>query len=85
MLFGATATAGIVWGLPGWPTAVVAWACVPAAHLIKHILGWSDTLHPNTYASILYLAAFSLVVAAVGVGSGMLIRRLTIGAMRRDS
>jgi len=85
MLFGATATAGIVWGLPGWPTAVVAWACVPAVHLISHILGWSDTLDQYSYDSILYLAEFSLVVAAVGVGSGMLICNLTIGAVRRDS
>jgi len=54
------------------------------AHLVKHVLGLPDTLHPNTYTSILYLAAFTLVVATVGTGSGVLLRRLATGAVRRD-
>ena len=32
-------------------------------------------VHPNTYTSILTLAAFTFVVAALGTGAGMLIHR----------
>ncbi len=52
--------------------------------VVKHVLDLPDTLHPNTYASILYLAAFTLVVATVGTGCGVLVRRLAIGPVRRD-
>ena len=76
MLLAATATAGVVWGRRGWVTAAAAWACVPSAHLIKHILGLPDTLQPDTYASILMLAAFTLAVAVVGAGCGVVLRRL---------
>ncbi|MCK7498355.1 MAG: hypothetical protein MZW92_52780 [Comamonadaceae bacterium] len=34
------------------------------AHVAKQVLGLPDTLHPATYLSILYLALFTLVVAA---------------------
>ena len=85
MLLAATATAGAIWGRRGWVTAAAAWACVPLAHLVKHVLGLPDTLQPNTYASILVLAAFSLVVATAGTGCGVLVHRLTTGAARRES
>ena len=75
MLLAATATIAAVWGRRGWATAAAAWLCVPLAHLIKHVLGLPDTLHPNTYTSILMLAAFTFVVAAFGTGAGMLIHR----------
>jgi len=39
MLLAATATGGAVWGWRGWVTAAAAWACVPVAHVIKHVLG----------------------------------------------
>jgi hypothetical protein len=55
------------------------------AHVVKHVLGLPDTLHPNTYVSILYLAAFTLVVATVGTGCGVLAHRLATGAATRDS
>ena len=85
MLLAATATAGAIWGRRGWITAAAAWACVPLAHLVKHLLGLPDTLHPNTYTSILYLAAFTMVVATAGTGCGVLVRRLATGAARRGS
>ncbi|MCX6549868.1 MAG: hypothetical protein NTY02_02475 [Acidobacteria bacterium] len=75
MLLAATATAGAVWGRRGWVPAAAAWVCVPLAHVIKHVLGLRDTLHPNTYVSILYLAVFTLVVATVGTGLGVLLHR----------
>lgn len=76
LLFAATAAAGAIWGREAWIAAAGVWACVPLAHLVKHVLGWPDTLHPNTYASILKLACFSLVVAMAGTGCGVLARRL---------
>jgi hypothetical protein len=79
LLLAATATAGFLWGRHGPMAAIAAWVCVPLAHLIKHLLGLPDTLHPNTYASILMLAAFTLVVAAIGTGCGVLLGRLTTG------
>jgi hypothetical protein len=51
---------------------------------VKHVIGLPDTLHPNTYTSILYLAAFTLAVATVGTGCGVLIRSLATGSVRRD-
>jgi hypothetical protein len=53
------------------------------AHLIKHVLGLPDTMQPNTYTSILMLAAFTLAVATIGTGCGILLRRLTAVAAKR--
>jgi hypothetical protein len=85
MLLAVTATAGAVWGWRAWTTAAATWACVPAAHVTKHVLGWPDTLHPNTYASILYLAVFTLAVAIAGTGVGVFTHRITAGVVRPDS
>jgi len=84
LLLAATAIAGAMWGRNGWIAAAVTWASVPLAHILKHLLGLPDTLHPNTYTSILYLAAFTLVVATGGTGCGILVRRLTTGPVRPD-
>ena len=84
MLLAATAMAGAMWGRSGWIAAAVTWACVPLAHVVKHLLGLPDTLQPNTYTSILYLAAFTLVVATGGTGCGVLVRRLATGPVRPD-
>jgi hypothetical protein len=75
LLFATTATAGIVAGWRGWPMATATWFCLPFVHLIKHFFGLPDTLHPNTYTSILMLAAFTLVISAIGIGCGVLLRR----------
>jgi hypothetical protein len=75
MLFTAAAAAGLFWGRRGWLVAFAVWALIPTAHLAKRLLGLPDTLHPNTYASIVMLAAFSFVVAAVGIACGLLARR----------
>jgi hypothetical protein len=85
MLLAATAAAGAVWGRGGWTAAMILWALLPLVHLVKHVLGLPDTLHPNTYASILLLAAFSLAVAAVGIGGGVLLRGLAIETANGDS
>ncbi|MGA7990945.1 MAG: hypothetical protein WCC53_05885 [Thermoanaerobaculia bacterium] len=76
MLLAASGIAGTFWGRRAWAAAFFTWACVPSAHLAKHVLGLPDTLHPNTYASILKLAAFSLALATVGTACGILLRTL---------
>jgi len=81
MLLTATAMAGAMWGRNGGIAAAVTWACIPLAHVAKHLLGLPDTLHPNTYPSILLLAGFTLVVATVGTGCGLLVRRLATGSV----
>jgi hypothetical protein len=75
LLFAATAAAGAICGRGAWIAAAGVWACLPLAHLVKHVLRLPDTLQPNTYPSILKLAGFSLVVAMAGTGCGALARR----------
>lgn len=85
LLLAVTGASGATWGRRGWVTSLAAWAIVPSAHGIKHVLRMPDTLHPNTYASIGYLAAFSLAVAVAGTACGLLLRRLAAGAASHDS
>jgi len=73
LLMATTATFGGIWGRGGWTTAVATWLCVPLTHVVTHVLGLPDTLHPNTYTSILMLAAFTLLVATLGTGAGILV------------
>jgi len=75
LLLAAAGIAGALWGRRGWVAALLAGACVPSAHLARHLLDLPDTLHPNTYASILKLAAFSLAVAFIGLAGGVLLRK----------
>jgi len=79
MLFVATITAGMWWGWRGWVAVVAAWAWIPGSHVAKRTLGLPDTLHPNTYASILFLAAFTFGVSAIGTACGVLAHRITSG------
>jgi hypothetical protein len=77
MLFAVTVAAGVIWGQLALIAQVAVWACVPLAHVINHVAGLPDSLHPNTYGSILKLAAFTLVIAVIGSGCGMLAHKLT--------
>lgn len=77
MLLAATGFAGWMWGRRAWFAAGIAWLCVPMAHLVKHILGLPDTLQPNTYTSILMLAAFTFVVSLLGMGLGLALNKMT--------
>jgi hypothetical protein len=76
LLLVATSVASGVWGRRGWPAVAATWITVPLVHVARHVLGLPDTLHPNTYGSILMLAAFTLVIALLGGAVGMLIHRL---------
>ena len=73
LLMLASGAAGMLWGRQSLLVAAVMWACLPGVHLLKHLLGLPDTLFPNTYASIGLLALFTLVVAVIGMGAGMLL------------
>ena len=77
LVFGAAA--GIIWGVRAVLSAAIVWVWLPTAHLLKHVMGLPDTIHPNTYASILKLGAFSFVVTAIGLGFGLAFRRLLGG------
>ena len=66
MLLVSTITVGAIWKWQAWIAVVTIWICVPLAHVVKHLMGLPDTLHPNTYTSILLLAIFTFVVSAIG-------------------
>ena len=84
MLLAATGMAGAFCGLRGGIAAAVTWATIPQAHVFKQFFELPDTLHPNTYMSIVYLAAFTLAFAIVGLGCGTLGRRLANGTLNRN-
>lgn len=79
MLLVATAIVGMLGARRAWLAALAVWVWVPLAHVVKHVLGMHDTLHPNTYVSIMMLGVFTLVVALVGTALGVLARRLITG------
>ena len=84
LLLAAAFACGANWGWRGWPAAAGVWMFVPSSHLVKHVLDLPDTLHPNTYKSILMLAAFSFVVTAIGLGCGALSQKLLPGGKMVD-
>ena len=84
MLFAVSAAAGMKWGWRSWLSVVIAWLCVPLAHLVKYIIGLPDTIHPNTYASILMLAAFTGAIVTIGIGSGALLRSMATSSEKTD-
>ncbi|MEO8034863.1 MAG: hypothetical protein ABI837_10570 [Acidobacteriota bacterium] len=75
LLVAATAAVGALWGSRAWIAAAAAWVWLPAAHVIKRIFHLPDTLHPNTNASLVMLASFTLAVTALGFGCGVLLHR----------
>jgi len=82
MLLVSTITVGAIWKWHAWIAVVTLWICVPIAHVVKHLLGLPDTLHPNTYTSILMLAVFTFVISAIGFLFGTLINRISKGTQK---
>jgi hypothetical protein len=74
LLLALTAASGAIWGWRGWITAASAWACLPLAHMAKHVFGLPGTLQPDTWESIATSAAFTAAVSAAGVCGGVLWR-----------
>lgn len=77
LLFVFTAAAGWICIWRGALVSMMAWICIPLSHVVKRVLDMPDTLHPNTYSSILMLAAFTFVIAAIGTGLGVVVQKLT--------
>ena len=82
MLLVSTITVGAIWKWHAWIAVATLWICVPMAHVVKHLLDLPDTLHPNTYTSILMLAVFTFVVSAIGFLFGTLINKISKGAQK---
>ncbi len=59
-----------------WRWAMLVGPWLPLTHLLAHVLGLPDSIHPNTYATILTLVPVSLAVCSVGAYGGALTRRL---------
>ncbi len=79
VLIAATIIPGLRWGGGGWLTSLLAWVGLPLAHVIKHALGLPDTLHPDTYLSIGYLAGFTLAVTIAATFAGAIVHRIRHG------
>jgi hypothetical protein len=76
LLLVAGITIGIVWNWQALLTAAVMWLCLPMAHVLKKVLGVPDTLHPNTYTSILLFSLFTFVVSSIGLLLGVFASKL---------
>jgi hypothetical protein len=59
-----------------WLGTLLVWVWLPASHLVKHLFDLPDSIHPNTYHSILLLALFTLTVSVIGLLAGTGIRRV---------
>ncbi len=75
MLLIAVGSLAIVWGKRASLVAVIIWIWLPGAHLVMHAFGLPDTIHPNTYSSIVKLGLFSFAIAAIAMGIGLMLRR----------
>lgn len=78
LLLGSSVVIGLRWGRRGWVAGLAMWIGVPLFHVFKHIWQLPDTLQPNTYASILLLAGFTLVVVSIGIAGGALMHKGTM-------
>lgn len=57
-----------------WRWALVVALGVPTVHLIRHVLGLPDNMHPNTYLSILLISGIALCATLAGAYSGAFVR-----------
>jgi hypothetical protein len=58
-----------------WRWALLVGPWVAVAHLVRHALGLPDSVHPNTYTTILLLVPVSLAVCLLGAYGGSLLAR----------
>ncbi len=75
LLLGGSVVMGFLWGRRGWVAGLAMWIGVPLFHVFKHIWQLPDTLQPNTYASILLLAGFTLVIVSIGTVGGAIMHK----------
>ena len=60
-----------------WRWALLVGCWVSLGHLVVHVLGFPDSIHPNTYATIVILIPVSLAVCSVAAYGGAAARHLT--------
>lgn len=80
LLLVATISVGAVWKWHGLITVALMWLWLPMAHVVKKALGLPDTLHPNTYTSILMFTVFTFAVSAIGLLLGVSINKIVRSA-----
>ncbi len=56
------------------------WLWLSMAHVVKKVLDLPDTLHPNTYTSILMYTAFIFAVSAIGLLLGVSVNKIVKSA-----
>jgi hypothetical protein len=76
LLLGAAIAIGIIWKWYGLLTVALMWLWLPMVHVVKKALGLRDTLHPDTYTSILLFSVFTFVVSAIGFLIGVLASKI---------
>ncbi len=76
MLLVATITIGVSWERRGLLTSALLWLWLPMTHIVKKVLGLPDTLHPNTYASILMFTVFTFTISGIGFITGIAINKI---------
>lgn len=63
------------WNRRAMVPLLMLWAPLPVSHAVRMALGLPDTLHPDTVGSLIALAAFAMLVVAVGGSVGALLRK----------
>jgi hypothetical protein len=80
LLLVAAVSIGITWKWRAVIAIALMWLWLPMAHVAKKVLGLPDTLHPNTYTSILLYAIFTFVISAIGFLLGLFARKIVKSA-----
>jgi hypothetical protein len=80
LLLVAAISIGASWKWHGLITIALMWLWLPMAHVVKKVLGLPDTLHPNTYTSILMYTIFTFAVSAIGLLLGVSINKIVKSA-----
>jgi hypothetical protein len=55
--------------------SIIIWIFLPLVHFINHLLGFTDSIQPNTYQSIFLLALVTFAVSQIGFVVGRIIRK----------
>jgi hypothetical protein len=83
ILLVATIVIGVLWERRGILTTALLWLWLPMTHIVKKVLGLPDTLHPNTYVSILMFTVFTFVISSIGFIIGIAIHKIVIAQPNR--
>lgn len=76
LLLTATIGFGFLWKWKSLIGVTLIWLWLPMTHVVKKVLELPDTLHPNTYKSILMFTAFTFAVSSIGLLLGVSINKI---------